>query len=182
MPLDLTDRNTVFASLPKGGVGAEIGVGHGTFSQNIIRLAEPRLLYLVDCWEHLPVEVIGNDPANSDQESKDNQYHQVLVWFMVDPRVRVVKGFAEAVLPMFPDDYFDWLYLDANHLLCRQDIMASWPKVKPGGWLMGHDYFMLGDFMTVKRDVDQFVQQHGLTLQVTIDAGNNYKSWMIRKP
>ena len=179
---DLTDRETIFTSLPRGGVGAEIGVDFGEFSKVILRNAEPRLLYLVDCWEQQPTEVTGHDPANYRQEIKDAAYHQVLGWFLADKRVRVVKGYSEKVAPLFPDDFFNWLYLDANHLRCGADLRAFWPKIKPGGWIMGHDYVTggVGDFITVQADVDEFSAEHKLPMLLTDDP--IYKNYVIQKP
>src|SRR3970282_2127680 len=36
----------------------------------------------------------------------------------------------------------DLAFIDANHSLpfVQKDIAAYWPKVRPGGWLAGHDY------------------------------------------
>lgn len=180
--MDLTHRESIFSSQPRGGIGAEIGVAWSEFSKDILRLAEPSLLYLIDCWEHLPEEVTGHDPANSDQANKDGQYYQALSRFLTDPRVRVVKAFSQRVAPCFPDGYFDWLYIDANHLQCYADMLAWWPKVKTGGWMMGHDYCMVGDFITVQRDVDRFAKLYALPLLVTVDEGTAYKNWLLQKP
>ena len=42
----------------------------------------------------------------------------------------------------YPDKFFDLVFIDAIHTLpmCLADCVAWWPKVKPGGWLTGHDY------------------------------------------
>jgi len=36
---------------------------------------------------------------------------------------------------LFPDDYFDWIYIDALHTYegVRDDIQYCWPRLKPGG-------------------------------------------------
>ena len=57
MTLDLTDRNSLIGSLPQGGVIAEIGVANGEFSEIILDRCKPKLLVLVDCWEHQPESV-----------------------------------------------------------------------------------------------------------------------------
>ena len=174
---DLTDRNTIFDRFPRGGIGAEVGVGTGGFSAVILLRAKPSLLYLVDCWELQSVEVYGNDPANS---RHDEKYLGVLKRFLPDERVHVVKAFSTTVAEMMPAEYFDWVYLDANHLRCREDIDAWLPRVKSGGYLMGHDYCAEGEFFPVKRDVDQWIAETGLTLLVTDDPV--YKNWVVRKP
>ena len=182
MTFDLSNRETVFATLPRDGVGAEIGVDTGDFSRIILQNADPYLLYLIDCWEHQPVEIHGHDPSNACQEIKDGFYHAVLRSFLTDDRVRVVKAFSQEAAPLFPDNFFDWVYLDANHLQCYQDIQAWWPKVKRGGWLMGHDYVRGGveDYVTVQADVDRFVAETGFLLLLTDDP--IWKAWIIGRP
>ena len=43
---------------------------------------------------------------------------------------------------LFPDEFFDLVYIDAAHDMKNvvNDIKAWWPKVKIGGILAGHDY------------------------------------------
>ncbi len=176
---DLQNRETIFASLPRGGVGAEIGVDWGEFSKIIFREARPRLLYLVDCWEKQSEKVYGHDPANS---AHDVKYRQCLQWFTTDEQIKMVKAYSLDAALLFPDGYFDWLYLDANHLQCYADMLAWWPKVKSGGCFMGHDYVKggVGDFITVADDVDRFVAETGLPLLLTEDP--IYQNWIIQKP
>ncbi len=42
--------------LPKGGVGAELGVWKGEFSVRLLKGAKPRQLYLIDPWRQLEQE------------------------------------------------------------------------------------------------------------------------------
>ena len=49
----LEKRRWVLELLPKGGVGVEIGVFRGHFSNLICQIAQPRKLYLVDPWTTL---------------------------------------------------------------------------------------------------------------------------------
>jgi len=182
MKFDLSNRDTIFASLPRNGVGAEIGVYSGIFSAVILQQAEPRLLFLIDCWITQSVEIHGHDTSNARQEIKNAFYQQVFRTYLTDDRVRVFKAFSQEAAPMFPDAFFDWVFLDANHLQCYRDIQAWWPKVKPGGWLMGHDYVTGGvaDFVTVQADVDRWVAETGLPLLLTDDP--IWKCWIVEKP
>ena len=43
---------------------------------------------------------------------------------------------------VFADNSLEFVFLDAGHDYnsVRADIQAWWPKVRPGGWLGGHDY------------------------------------------
>lgn len=178
--LDLTGRESIFSSQTPGGIGAEIGVDWGEFSLRIMALAKPRLMYLIDCWEIQSSEVYGSDPANTQQDVK---YRQCLQRYTTDERFKMVKAYSLEAAEAFPDEYFDWLYIDANHLQAYQDCCAWWPKVNRGGWMLGHDYVDggVGDYITTKADVDRFAAERQLTVLVTIDAGTEYKNWCIYK-
>lgn len=183
---DLTDRKSLVASLPKGGVVAEIGVDVGTFSAIILEQCEPKKLVLVDAWREQSKEVYGDDPANNVQRILDGNHKYVVERFSGQP-VEVIRGWSVDVSQQFPDGYFDWVFIDANHLQARQDAEAWWPKIHSGGWLLGHDYTMAGDFITVKRDIDAWVKDNGLTLQVAgLESDDvyerNYPSWIVEKP
>ncbi len=185
--LNLSTRETLIASLPNGGVVAEIGVEWGSFSTKIIELNNPELLVLVDCWANQDETIYGNDPANNSQSFKENQYQEVVNKFKPNDSVKIYRQLSEDAAKNFDDNYFDWIHIDANHLQVTKDIEAWWSKVKSGGWITGHDYTMCGDYITVKRDVDLFVQEHNLELFVTLgDNGDiyekNYPTWCFKKP
>jgi len=181
MEFNLASRETIFSSLMPNGIGAEIGVDAGDFSESILQNAKPKLLYLIDCWETQSVEAYGHDPANKIQRLKDHAYNQVFRRFLAFDSVRVIKGYSEFVSTLFPDGFFDWLYIDANHLQCYADLKVWWPKVKLGGYMMGHDYVKggVGDFITVADDVDKFVAEMNLQMLLTDDV--SYKNYIIQK-
>jgi hypothetical protein len=60
-----------------------------------------------------------------------------------DPRVENVHWMASAdAAPLVPDGWADFLFIDAGHSYgaVKADIAAWEAKVKPGGWIGGHDY------------------------------------------
>jgi predicted O-methyltransferase YrrM len=67
-----------------------------------------------------------------------------------------------------PDGHFDWIYLDAHHAYAdvKADLTAILPKMKPGGVIMGDDYFTdpASQHAGVKRAVDEFAVERGLDL------------------
>lgn len=176
--MDLSDRESMFRSLPPGGIGTEIGVADGGFSEIIIREAKPRLFFCIDCWALQSEGKYGHDPANTQHDEK---YYATLRRFLFEPHVKVVKAFSLEAASLFPDGYFDFLYLDGNHLECYADMTAWWPKVKPNGWLMGHDYVSggVGDYITVQADVDRWAREYGVSLLLTDDEV--WKNWLIQK-
>lgn len=182
--LDLLDRNTLIGSLPHGGIGAEIGVDVGLFSEVILERNQPRELWLIDCWRHLPD---SNDPANAVEAAQEGKYQEVLKRFASRPHVHVLREWSVIAATQFQNEYFDFVYLDANHLQVDLDIQAWWPKIRIGGALCGHDYCVVADYIDVKPKVDAWVKQVGLTLHVAgLESDDvysrNYPSWLVFKP
>lgn len=56
--------------------------------------------------------------------------------------VQLVISDSVAAAPLFADESFAWVHIDARHDYpsVRADIEAWAPKVQPGGWLSGDDY------------------------------------------
>jgi hypothetical protein len=184
---DLLDRPSLIASLPNGGVCAEIGVDVGLFSEVILERNQPRELWLVDAYHHQDAETYGSDPANAIEQAQEGKYQEVLRRFANRPHVHILREWSVIAATQFQDEYFDFVYLDANHLQVDLDIQAWWPKIRIGGALCGHDYCVVADYIDVKPKVDRWVKDAGLTLHV---AGRNspdiyevnYPSWLVFKP
>ncbi len=112
-------REQLLERLPRGGVVAEVGVLWGNFTQEILTRTEPEELHLIDIrrWWGDRFAPLGN-------------------------RVREHIGDSSSMLLEFPDHYFDWIYIDADHEYdgVRKDIEAAVRKVKPEGLLVFNDY------------------------------------------
>ncbi len=185
--LDLTNRHSLMASLPKGGDGVEVGVAEGIFSKRLLELCEPVKLYLVDPWQWQGSEELRDDASNVPQEAQDARYTEVEKVLGEDIRVRIIRSCSLDAVTQFQNSSLDWFHIDADHTQAKEDVIAWWEKLKPGGWATGHDYTMAGEHITVKRQIDEFTTEYGLTLFVTRgDCGDvyekNYPSWVIRKP
>jgi len=187
MQLDLLDRKSLIASLPSNGIAAEIGVDVGTFSEVILEVNRPSQLWLIDCWHHQDAETYGSDPANAIEQAQEGKYREVLRRFADRPHVHVMREWSVLAATKFSDEYFDFVYLDANHLQVDLDIQAWWPKIRIGGALCGHDYCVVADYIDVKPKVDKWVKEAGLTLHVAgLESDDvysrNYPSWLVFKP
>lgn len=172
---DLTTRATLMGSLPHGGIGVEIGVQGGDFAQDILANNEPDRLFLVDCWEHQSAEVYGHDPANVADHTNLLLYKQCIDRFQHLRNVHVLRAYSLDAAAFFADDFFDWVYFDANHLMLAEDLDAWGSKLKKGGWCCGHDYCNVGDYISVKQVVDETVRRLGVNLHVTQEPG--YPAW-----
>lgn len=138
-------RKNLLACLPAGGVAIEIGVAEGVFSSDILDMAKPSQLQLVDPWIHQSRPDYQLDANNVGDEANEQRYRSVLKKFSAEIEsgvVHVRRGFSKDVLPEFEDHTFDWAYVDAMHTrdAVREDLRLVWPKVKPDGLILGHDF------------------------------------------
>ncbi len=129
----LLNRAELLRALPHHAVCAEIGVDEGVFTEQILRIAEPSQLHLVDSW--------GSKRYNS------TKYQQVLARYsaeMKSGQVSVLRAPSVEAADTFADAFFDWVYIDTTHAyaLTARELRAYAPKVKSGGLIAGHDYAM----------------------------------------
>lgn len=152
--------------LPKASVGAEIGVHLGDFSAHIVNVVSPSELHLIDPWQHQTGEQYKQawygGTATGGQVELDERYEAVCRRFadkVNDQTISIHRGCSEEVLSGFPDGYFDWVYIDGNHLYeyVTKDLYLSLKKVKTGGLITGDDY-MDGGWWDggAKKAVDEF--------------------------
>lgn len=153
-------RQDFLGALPKGAICAEVGVFHGRNARNIIDICQPKTLFLIDMWQTINKK--GSQKIHPDEVWE--QYYCDICKLAVDnPSVKVLRMDSCKASKLFPDHYFDWIYIDAGH--AYEDVTAdlncwSW-KVKDNGLLCGHDY--TDNEMTkqkgfgVKRAVDDFL-------------------------
>ncbi|MCB2093994.1 MAG: class I SAM-dependent methyltransferase [Rhodobacteraceae bacterium] len=126
----LPDRLALLDAMPKHGVVAEIGVANGDFSAEILARTYPERLHLIDTWSvdrYAPHEATVRDRFAPDIDKG---------------RVIIDKGISTDVLAEFPDDYFDWVYIDTNHTYktTAAELKLSATALKSGGLILGHDF------------------------------------------
>ncbi len=135
-------RQQLLERLPKGGIGMEVGVWEGGFSEEILKVVQPRILHLVDPWSYQPE--FGNTAfgKSKNETTMDEKYLLVAEKFRNDPRVAIHRRMSHEVLEEFDDASLDWIYLDGNHNfeVVKNDLALSRVKVKPGGMISGDDF------------------------------------------
>lgn len=105
--------------------GAELGVDKGILFGMLLRECPSLRLYGVDLFP---------------DAERSKRVPQLVDAFA--PRAHVLKMSTHEASIAFPDQSFDFVFIDADHseTAVAQDI-ADWrPKVRAGGWLGGHDY------------------------------------------
>ena len=57
-------------------------------------------------------------------------------------KLRHVNELSKDAVSFFPDEYFDWIYIDGLHTYegVNDDVQLFWPKLSPGGLFSGHDF------------------------------------------
>jgi SAM-dependent methyltransferase len=163
-----------FVTNPKG-VGIELGVAEGSFSEMILRATEATdfYLYSVDMWA-------GDRGHNVDE------YRRTIV--RLEPwkaRNTILKMTFDDALPLFADSYFDFIYVDGYAHTGEEDgkyFRDWWPKLKPGGIMAGDDYHR--DWPRVVAAVDAFSKEvsrelHLIPNETKVDKWSQYPSWFL---
>tara|TARA_B100000287_G_scaffold259395_1_gene243985 strand:- start:20219 stop:20797 length:579 start_codon:yes stop_codon:yes gene_type:complete len=170
--------------IPKGSVAAEIGVFKGEFSDKILKQINPKKLYLIDPWE-LGYDKNGETATykstngekltaysneENSQEVKEKFHNEI-----IKGQVSIQVGYSYDVVEEFPDNYFDFIYIDGCHLYgcVKSDLNMYWPKLKKGGLMCGHDYH--DNYPGVIKAVEEFKPMHGLKLL----AISNHTDWAL---
>lgn len=159
----------------------EVGVFE---SQNFRRMLEgnPQIIVGVDAW------IEDGNPGHNDslftQEQKDWQCEYFKSLMMTNPSIRMYRQYSDEAAKNFPDEYFDLIYIDADHSYegVMKDLEAWWPKVKKGRFFTGDDYChrhapISGLTFGVVEAVDDFATKLGLPVHRLTSHG-----WAIIKP
>lgn len=188
---------TLVNSIYPNGIGVEIGVLRGDYSKMILEEWKGGTLYLVDTWRHISEYI--------DMNGREDQYHYDC---MIETarnikqyqnRAHMIRMGSVDAATLFPDEYFDFIYIDADHSYeaVKQDLKVWWPKIKKGGIFSGDDFIPEdGDIWLVnnsdgsseyagkfgvRQAVTEFSNEHGLKIYSTVDEPY-WKQWYTFKP
>jgi hypothetical protein len=180
------------------GNGAEIGVLKGEFSKELLSRWKGNL-YMIDTWRHMDDYIDGN--------SRDDSYHIECLNTAIantrpyHERAHIIRMSSEEASKIFPDGFFDYIYIDANHdyEFVKNDLKYWYPKLRVGGLFSGDDYIpeegnkdiWMTDMATgeileyagkfgVKMAVDEFASERGYTVNYTTDQPY-WRQWYFIK-
>jgi hypothetical protein len=126
------------------GNAIEIGVWAGDYARYNLNFWSGTY-YMCDAWSHRPEDAKKQLwDRNGTSQDEWNTIKEAAISntsFAVD-RVKIVQSFSADAAKIFPDKYFDWIYLDAMHDYdnVKQDLICWWPKLRDGGIFSGDDY------------------------------------------
>lgn len=128
-------------------IGAEVGVAEGKMSAMLLKTMPGLTLYMIDRWSEYSDEERKRDRHSKQpllrQRDWDDKYRKARsVVSIYGERAHLVRESSLEAVAHFDDEVFDFVFLDADHSYegLKADIQAWLPKVKPGGYLCGHDY------------------------------------------
>ncbi len=83
-------------------------------------------------------------------------------------------GYSVDVAGRFPDESFDFIFIDADHSYSAvlADLNAWFPKLKPGGIIGGHDWHT--DYPGVEKAVKEFFPENPELIQF-----RKPRSWLV---
>lgn len=105
--------------------------------------------------------------------------------------VNITKGFKSKsiihvgndleILETFPDNYFDWVYIDSTHQFEQtlKELHIADKKVKPNGIICGHDYEP--DPSHQHHGVFRAVQEFVRSTSWEISHLDNHIQWALKK-
>lgn len=169
------------------GVGAEIGVKSGTYSDLLLRGWRGRKLLSIDPWLEVAADEY-RDKANVSQDRHEQYMAQAYARLEAHgERSEIWRMTSGQAAERVEDGSLDFAYIDARHDYgsVREDLELWLPKIRPGGVLAGHDYadgvFPQGDF-GVKRAVDEVFGELGLSVFSTGGTPPRFPSWIVILP
>ena len=152
------------------GTGAEIGVLYGDTSFHLLNEIPSLNLYSVD--PYLPYD----EPDRTAEHMAKYEADARRRLSQFGARSIMMKCTSVEAAPVITDESLDFVFIDAQHTYeaCKEDIDTWFAKVRPGGFITGHDYRWDG----VNRAVTEFAQQmnyRGLFTPQSSDL------WLFRK-
>jgi len=146
----------------------ELGVCKGANFHEMIRQG-PRLAVAIDSW--VDDGIVSRNDSKHSQEDLNKQYQDFMLSVRDKPFAKVYREYTFDAVKHFEDNYFDIVYIDADHSYagCLRDIEDWYPKVKKGRFLLGDDYRKYqGKYDDIKfgviEAVNDFVKKNNLKL------------------
>ena len=158
----------------------EIGVLAGDTATVVAQQRPNSHIVAVDPWRRTE-SVHYSRTQDKVAEMSDNE-HQVMFkkfedrsWFFKD-RLEVRRTVSVDAALYSIDESHDIVFIDAEHSFegVTTDIQSWWPKVKPGGWIGGHDY--AAEWPEVVKAVNSWSTQLSVSVELGCDS-----TWWVKK-
>lgn len=126
-----------FNSHPEIKVGAEIGIAGGEHILHLLQHTQLEKIYGID--------PLVSETWNVPTSIEDFDEHYKLVCEKLKPfdkKSEIIRKTSVEGAKEIEDESLDFVFIDAIHEYkeCLEDITVWYPKVKNGGYVMGHDW------------------------------------------
>lgn len=129
-----------FNDHPHLKIGAEIGIAGGQHINHLLKTTKLEKIYGVDPY----VEVTWNTGVDVSEFGGLDSVYDAVKDSLADfnERIELVRKPSIDAADDFEDESLDFVFIDAMHDYenCLMDIKSWEPKVKSGGFVMGHDW------------------------------------------
>jgi hypothetical protein len=178
----LVDRTALLHRIPKNLVACEVGVAFGDFSQLIMEICQPRKLFLIDSW---------NFQGRYDNTAL-NKVNEKFVEDIASGCVEIIRADSLGGMTQLADQSVDFLYLDTDHTYAttKKELAIAALKVKPDGFIAGHDYKSQGRFDAARKKfikygvieaVQEFMVNDVYDLVFLTNEPHGYLSYALKK-
>lgn len=169
--------------LPEKSKCVELGSYRGDFADKILKIVNPRCLFLVDPYRVDESRRYGAGMAFLPvMYSTSEDYENVLSRFEKERnagQVFVFRTTSQNLAKKVGERIFDCIYIDSDHTYegVKKDLEDWMPKLKEGGVICGHDYTNDNEFGVVQ-SVDEFIEEHGFEFIIFNTDGGD---WALQK-
>lgn len=167
-------RERMLSALPQESTIAEIGTQYGEFAEKITLATYPKKFHIIDI--DLSLLYSNTEKRAAVKAGLDSG------------SIELHEGDSSTVIATFPDNYFDWIYIDGDHSYegVKRDIEKAYPKVKENGLLVFNDYTHWSPFEMIPygipRAVNEFcIANHWEIVFLALDSFLTYQDVAIRK-
>jgi hypothetical protein len=165
----LPNRTDILHQLGQQDVVAEVGVGFGSFSRQIIDINRPSRFIAIDTFQldtpswtgrHAYGDILGD-------LSHEAFYRGKFKNELASGRVEIRRGFSHDELRRFDDGFFDMIYIDAAHDYesVKRDLAVANLKTKPNGYIVLNDFTVMDPLLLQQYDItratQEFCLEHG---------------------
>ncbi len=165
----LSSRDEITKLIKPNGIGLELGVAKGKFSEKLLEKSSLKTLYSIDAY--------AGDRGHNEAEFLEAKTR--LKKF--GKRSKIIRMRFDEAATKFPDKFFDFIYIDGYAHTGQEQgkTLYDWfPKVKNGGIFSGDDYSP--KWPENVKQIDKFAKEFNLKLQI-INDWNSHHSWLTYK-
>lgn len=136
--------------------GAELGLEGGETLAYLLGECRDLQMIGVDVWGHPTNEMDFYKPW--DHSANERKTRQAVEHYK--DRVTLHKMTTRDAAALVPDGSLDFVFIDADHRApaVTEDIILWRPKIRPGGYLMGHDI----NWPSVREAVEHFYNKYSV--------------------